>query len=100
MHDESEQKSHSENSGSAYKEAEEEVKQGAPSSDQNTGPIDKKKLLDAQAQELFCKEIDILLAVGEIIHTFKNEVPLLPTSHAQDKKTIAKTSKTIKKQRK
>ena len=105
MYDEDEQnsqdESYSENSGSVYDEAEEEVKQ-APSSDKKRrqGPINMNKLSDAEVQELFCKEIDILLAVAEIIKSFKNEVPLSPPSSAQDKKRIAKTSKPIKKQRK
>jgi hypothetical protein len=80
---------------SIYEESEEETKNAPAKKDskRRQGPIDINKLSNEKIQELFCKEIDILLAVGEIIQHFKHEVPLAPPTTQK----VSRASKAIKK---
>jgi hypothetical protein len=70
--DQSDQSNDTDDDEASFEEEEEAPKKGR----KKTTTIDLKTLSKQQLQDLFCKEVDCLIEVSEIIADFKDAVPI------------------------
>ena len=70
--DQSDQSNDTDDDEASFEEEEEAPKKGR----KKTTTIDLKTLSKQQLQDLFCKEVDCLIEVSEIITDFKDSVPI------------------------
>jgi hypothetical protein len=70
--DHSDQSNDTDDDEASFEEEEEAPKKGR----KKTTTIDLKTLSKQQLQDLFCKEVDCLIEVSEIITDFKDSVPI------------------------